>query len=78
MDYIAPTGLIPYALVFACLALLTMSFVRHGNAQKVDDAVKVITDITNAVEEDAEINVTDEGVEVDYNMKNNENNTKAE
>ncbi len=34
MDYISVIGLVPYSLVFACLALFTMTFVRHGN---VDD-----------------------------------------
>lgn len=35
MDYILPTGLVPYAFIFACLALLTMSFVKHGNAKNL-------------------------------------------
>ena len=35
MDYIAVIGLVPYSLVFACLALVTMIFVRHGNAEEI-------------------------------------------
>ena len=35
MDYVAVIGLVPYSLVFACLAFVTMIFVRHGNACKV-------------------------------------------
>lgn len=36
MDNIADTYLIPYSLVFVCLAMVTMFFVRHGNAQKIE------------------------------------------
>lgn len=35
MDYVAVIGLVPYSLVFACLAFVTMIFVRHGNAVRV-------------------------------------------
>ena len=35
MDYISVKGLVPYSLAFACLAFVTMIFVRHGNALKV-------------------------------------------
>ena len=37
MDYISVVGLVPYSLVFACLALVTMIFVRHGNADDGSD-----------------------------------------
>lgn len=37
MDYISVIGLVPYSLVFACLALVTMIFVRHGNADDGSD-----------------------------------------
>lgn len=33
MDYISPKGLLPYALIFSTLALVTMFFVRHGDAK---------------------------------------------
>lgn len=35
MDYIGQRYLVPYSLVFACLAICTMAFVRHGNAKEV-------------------------------------------
>ncbi len=36
MDKIADVYLIPYALAFVCLAMITMIFVRHGNAQRIN------------------------------------------
>ncbi|MBR2988456.1 MAG: MFS transporter, partial [Clostridia bacterium] len=35
MDHIGKRFLVPYSLIFACLALTTMVFVRHGNAIEV-------------------------------------------
>ena len=33
MDHVAETVLFPYAAIFAVLALVTMAFVRHGDAK---------------------------------------------
>jgi MFS family permease len=33
MDHVAETVLFPYAAIFAALALVTMAFVRHGDAK---------------------------------------------
>ncbi len=35
MDNFGMRFLVPYSLVFACLAIVTMCFVRHGNAQTI-------------------------------------------
>lgn len=43
MDYITPKGLLPYALLFAALAFLTMLFVRHGNVTKGDEGLVDMT-----------------------------------
>ena len=39
MDYIAPEGLLPYALIFSALAFMTMFFVRHGNAKVQEESL---------------------------------------
>ena len=40
MDNIGARFLVPYSLIFACLALTTMAFVRHGNAVSVKKSEK--------------------------------------
>ncbi len=50
MDGIGDVYLIPYALVFVSLAMITMLFVRHGNAQKLESKEEKIEENKEPVE----------------------------
>lgn len=55
MDNIGARFLVPYSLIFACLALTTMSFVRHGNAMQIKSGDSADEKDIKSTENDEEI-----------------------